>query len=98
MINTDIKQEGILTGSVHWQIEVLNLAKAPEYLAQVILRDILGQPLHHNLCHGLSARGSGKKLSKTHFRTARGASRARCSTVTWTSVAPTTSASTAAAT
>lgn len=46
---TEVGQEENLTGSVHWKIEVLNLAEAPKYLAKVVLRDILGQFLYHNL-------------------------------------------------
>jgi hypothetical protein len=29
-----------LTGSVHWEIEVFNIAKAAKYLAQMSFRDI----------------------------------------------------------
>jgi hypothetical protein len=38
-----------LTGSIHREVQVLDVAEAFENLTDVILRDVLGQFLHHNL-------------------------------------------------
>lgn len=38
-----------LTGSIHRKVQVLDVAKAFENLTDVILRDVLGQFLHHDL-------------------------------------------------
>lgn len=37
-------------GSVHWKVEVVDWTKLAEYLKEMVFVDVLGEPLHHNLC------------------------------------------------
>jgi hypothetical protein len=51
MIEKDICRSPISTkGSVNWQIKIFNWTEIPENFVEMILVDVLGQPLYNNLC------------------------------------------------
>lgn len=81
-----------LTGSIHGKVQVLDVAKASEYLADMILRDVFGQFLHHDLPTLLLARFPARGIVNSHFCAPWRTFEAGCSAVTPATVASSASA------